>query len=262
MIEKSVIKQLGDELYEALVSRKPLQPLTVRYPEIREVEAYQISLQMLNRRLEAGEKVVGKKIGVTSAAVMKMLNVHQPDYGYLTSGMMHSTGVELAISEEMIAPRAEGEVAFVLKKTLSGPGISNADVISATDFVMPCFEIVDSRIANWEIKIEDTIADNASCGAVVLGNGAVDLRDIDLTTCGIVVSLNGELISTGAGAAAMGSPINCVTWLANTLGSIGIPLEAGEVILSGSLVPLQPVQSGDSIEMRIGGLGSCTARFV
>jgi 2-oxopent-4-enoate/cis-2-oxohex-4-enoate hydratase len=262
MLEKSVIKHLGNELYEALKNQTPVEPLTTRYPQIGEDDAYKISLQMLNRRIESGEKVVGKKIGVTSAAVMEMLNVHQPDYGYLTNVMMHSTGVELDISAGMIAPRAEGEVAFVLKKRLLGPGISNADVISATDFVMPCFEIVDSRIANWEIKIEDTIADNASCGAVILGNGAVDLQDIDLATCGIVVSLNGELISTGAGAAAMGSPINCVTWLANTLGSIGIPLEAGEVILSGSLLPRQPVQSGDSIEMRIGGLGSCTARFL
>ena len=134
-------------------------------------------------------------------------------------------------------------------------------MLAATECVMPCFEIVDSRITDWKIKIQDTIADNASCGVVVMGDRAVSPTAVDLSTCGIMVELNGEIISTGAGAAALGSPLNCVTWLANTLGEIGIGLRAGEVILSGSLVPLQPVQAGDNMSLAIGGIGRCSVRF-
>jgi|TARA_R110000868_G_scaffold143127_1_gene360902 2-oxopent-4-enoate/cis-2-oxohex-4-enoate hydratase len=256
------IKQAGDELYNALVTRTTLRPLTERYPDITIKDAYHISLRMNERRIEAGERIIGKKIGVTSKAVQNMLNVHQPDFGYLTDKMAYSQGQEMPISELMIQPKAEGEIAFVLKKDLLGPGITNADVLAATDFVIPCFEIVDSRIENWQIKIQDTVADNASCGLFVLGDTAVSPLDVDLTTCGMVVEKNGSIISTGAGAAALGSPVNCVTWLANTLGEFGIPLKAGEVILSGSLVPLEPVKAGDFMSVTIGGIGSASVRFV
>jgi 2-oxopent-4-enoate/cis-2-oxohex-4-enoate hydratase len=261
-MDKAQIKTFGDDLYEALVRRETIAPLTEQDPEITIDDAYQISLQMLDRRLATGERVVGKKIGVTSKVVMDMLNVDRPDFGYLTDRMMYATGAEVPLSTTLIHPRAEGEIAFVLKHDLNGPGISNADVLRATDFVLPCFEIVDSRIRDWKIKIHDTIADNASCGVVVMGANAVKPTAVDLSTCGMVVQLNGEIISTGAGAAALGSPVNCVTWLANTLGEIGIPLKAGEVILSGSLVPLQPVQVGDNMQVSVGGLGSCSVRFV
>ena len=176
--------------------------------------------------------------------------------------MVYGHGAEVPASSQLIQPKAEGEIAFVLKNALEGPGITSADVIAATDFVMPCFEIVDSRIRDWQIKIQDTVADNASCGAIVLGDKAVSPLDVDLTTCGIVVELNGEIISTGAGAAAMGSPLNCVAWLANTLGRFDIGLEAGEVILSGSLVPLQNVAAGDAMHLEIGGIGQAAVRFV
>ena len=260
-MDKVQIENLGDALYGALSNRETIEPLTEQFPDIQIPDAYQISLHMLNRRIGAGERVVGKKIGVTSKAVMDMLNVHQPDFGYLTDRMMYSTGAAVPVSTEMIQPRAEGEVAFVLKDDLMGPGITAADVIAATNFVLPCFEIVDSRIKDWKIKIEDTIADNASCGAVVLGDNAIKLTDVDLETCGLVMELNGEIISTGAGAAALGSPINSVIWLANTLGELGVRLEKGEVILSGSLVPLQAVTAGDNMHMRIGGIGECSVRF-
>jgi 2-oxopent-4-enoate/cis-2-oxohex-4-enoate hydratase len=253
--------EFGDALYAAMVARTSIAPLTTQAPDITIDDAYRISLRMLDRRIAAGERVVGKKIGVTSKAVMTMLNVHQPDFGYLTDRMMFATGAEVPASTTLIQPRAEGEIAFMLKRDLCGPGVTNADVIRATEFVMPCFEIVDSRIADWKIKIQDTIADNASCGVVVLGDRAVAPTAVDLSTCGIVVSLNGEIISTGAGAAALGSPLNAVTWLANTLGARGIALKAGEVILSGSLVPLQPVKAGDSMHLALGGIGHCAVKF-
>ena len=255
------ITDYGDALYDAMVTRTTIAPLTTQSPDITIDDAYRISLRMLERRTSAGERLVGKKIGVTSKAVMTMLNVHQPDFGYLTDRMMFATGAEIPASQTLIAPRAEGEIAFILKRDLCGPGVTNADVIRATDFVMPCFEIVDSRITDWKIKIQDTIADNASCGVVVLGDRAVKPTAVDLSTCGIVVTLNGEIISTGAGAAALGSPVNCVTWLANTLGAHGIALKAGEVILSGSLVPLQPVKPGDNMHLALGGIGQCAVRF-
>ena len=261
-MNKKQIESFGDALYAALVNRETIEPLTEQAPGIEIDDAYQISLRMLQRRTDAGERVVGKKIGVTSKAVMDMLNVHQPDFGFLTDRMMYSTGADIPVSTAMIQPRAEGEIAFILKDKLTGPGVNNADVIAATDFVMPCFEIVDSRVRDWKIKIQDTIADNASCGAVVLGDTAIKPTSVDLSTCGLVMELNGEIISTGAGAAALGSPVNSVTWLANTLGPFGIELEAGEVILSGSLVPLQPVKAGDNMNMAIGGIGECSVRFI
>lgn len=261
-MDKQLIQQCGDELYTAMLERTPVRPLTERFSDITIEDAYNISLRMLERRIESGEKIIGKKIGLTSKAVQNMLGVGQPDFGYLTDKMAFSQGEEMPISDRLMQPKAEGEIAFILKKDLMGPGVTAADVLAATDCVLPCFEVVDSRVENWQIKIQDTVADNASCGLFVLGDRAVDPRKVDLATCGMVVEKNGSIISTGAGAAALGSPVNCVTWLANTLGEFGIPLKAGEVILSGSLVPLEPVQAGDFMSVNIGGIGSASVRFV
>ena len=254
------IEQIGDELYAALTERRTIEPLTSTHSDITIEDAYQISLRLLANRTQAGERVIGKKIGVTSKAVMDMLDVRQPDFGFMTDAMRHDG--EMAISRLLIQPRAEGELAFVLKHDLAGPGITNAEVLAATEAVLPCFEVVDSRIADWRIKIQDTVADNASCGLFTVNeDAAIDPRKIDLATCGMVVSKNGKVISTGAGAAAMGSPVNCVAWLANTLGKFGITLNAGDIILSGSLVPLEPVAAGDTMTVRIGGVGDCTVNF-
>lgn len=261
-LESNKITAYGDALYEAMRNRSTIAPLSEQSPEITIEDAYAVSRRMLERRLADGEVMIGKKIGVTSKVVMDMLNVRQPDFGFLTDKMVYGNCAEVPASKTLIQPKAEGEIAFVLKQDLEGPGITNADVIAATDFVMPCFEIVDSRIRDWQIKIEDTVADNASCGAIVLGDKTVSPLDVDLSTCGIVVTLNGEIVSTGAGAAAMGSPVNAVTWLANTLGAFGIALKAGELILSGSLVPLQAVSPGDAMQMEIGGIGQASVRFV
>lgn len=259
-MDKSLIEALGDELYAALRACSVVEPLTNRHADITVDEAYRIQQRMLSRRLESGERVVGKKIGVTSAAVMNMLGVFQPDFGYMLDGMIVAQGESIAMSS-LIQPKAEGEIAFILKRDLMGPGLSNADVLAATECVMPCFEIVDSRIRDWKIKIQDTVADNASCGVFVLGDSAVDPRRVDLSTCGMVLEKNGEIIATGAGAAALGSPVNAVAWLANTLGRLGIPLKAGEVILSGALAAMFPAKAGDNFRVTIGGLGGCSVRF-
>ena len=260
-MDKNQINAIGDELYNALVNKTTVKPLTERFSEITIEDAYNISTRTLENRVAAGERVIGKKIGVTSKPVMNMLGVYQPDFGFLTDKMAYSQGQEMPISSELIQPKAEGEIAFILKRDLIGPGLTVADVISATECVMPCFEVVDSRIEDWKIKIQDTVADNASCGLFVLGDNAVSPRSIDLRTVGMVVEKNGSIISTGAGAAALGSPVNAVAWLANTLGEFGIPLKAGEVILSGSLVPLEPVKAGDFMTASLGGVGSVSVKF-
>ena len=260
-MEQLQIQQLGDELYDALINRKTISPLTSRGFDISIVDAYHIQQRVLATRIAKGEKIIGKKIGVTSKVVQNMLDVHQPDFGYLLDGMVYNEGESISMSS-LIQPKAEGEIAFVLKKDLMGPGITSADVLAATEGVMACFEIVDSRIENWKIKIQNTVADNASCGVFVLGDRLVSVKNLDLALCGMVVEKNGEIIGTGAGAAALGSPVNAVCWLANTLGQLGIPLKAGEVILSGSLAPLFPVVAGDSLRVSIGGIGGCSVRFV
>ena len=252
---------LGQALYEALQSGRPLAPLTDAYPDMTVDDAYAVSLAFLKARQEqGGETVVGKKIGVTSKPVQDMLGVFQPDFGFLTDAMFAADGK--VHMENHIAPRAEAEIAFKLKKGLKGPGITAQDVLDATEYVQPCFEIVDSRIKDWKIKIGDTVADNASCGVFVLGEQKVNPKGLDLSALEAVVTKNGKEISRGFGSAVQGAPENAVAWLANTLGEYGIPFKAGEIILSGSLVPLEPVVAGDKMTMTVAGFGSCDVEFI
>ena len=259
-MNQQTIEQYGDELYQAFVSRRVIAPLLSREPQIRLEDAYRIQERFVAHRLAAGETIVGKKIGATSKPVQDFLGVYQPDFGMLTSGMVFADGDTLDLGQ-MIQPKAEAELAFVLKHDLKGPGITAMDVIRATDYVVPCFEVVDSRIRDWQIKIQDTVADNASCGVFVLGTTQGDPRRLDITLAGMVLEKNGEVFSTGVGAAVQGSPANAVAWLANTLGELGIPFKAGEVILSGSQSALVPVADGDELVCRVGGLGSCRVKF-
>jgi len=256
-----LIEQLGDELHAALAECRMVEPLTNRHADITIEDAYAIQQRLNARRLAAGERIIGKKIGVTSQAVMNMLGVHQPDFGMLTDAMVYNEGQAIA-AKTLIQPKAEGEIAFLLKRDLQGPGVTAADVLAATEGVMACFEIVDSRIRDWKIKIQDTVADNASCGVFVLGDRVVDPRGLDLVTCGMVLEKNGEVVVTGAGAATMASPLNAMAWLANTLGRLGVPLKAGEVVLSGALGAMVPVKAGDNLRVAIGGIGGCSVRFV
>lgn len=257
-----MITKLGNELNESQVTRVPIEPLTARGLDISIEDAYAIQERMIGHRLAAGQKIVGKKVGATSKAVQAILGgVPQPDFGLLLDGMVYNDGDSIEMST-LIQPKAEGEIAFFLRYDLLGPGITAADVLRATEGVMPCMEIVDSRIRDWKIKIQDTVADNASCGALVLGDRMIDPRKIDLGTCGLVVERNGDVAATGAGAAVLGHPANAVAWLANTLGRLGTPLKAGEIILSGALAPLVPVVKGDNFRITIGGMGGCSVRFV
>ena len=224
-------------------------------------DAYHVQQRMIARRLEQGDRVIGKKIGVTSTAVMNMLGVHQPDFGYLLDSMVYNEGESVEMAS-LIQPKAEGEIAFLLKKDLQGPGVTAADVLAATEGVMACFEIVDSRIQDWKIRIQDTVADNASCGVFVLGDQLVDIANLDLALAGMVLEKNGEIVVTGAGAATMAHPVNAMVWLANMLGTLGIALKAGDIVLSGAMGAMVPVVKGDNLRMTIGGIGGCSVRFV
>lgn len=253
-----VAAEWGEALYRALRDRAPIPPLKGRVDGIDIDLAYAISNALLQRRLADGETVIGKKIGVTSPAVQNMLGVHQPDFGWLTSAMFAQG--EIPVSTHLIQPRAEGELAFKLARDLTGPDCTPADVLAATESVHACFEVVDSRIENWKIGIEDTVADNASSGMFVVGAG-VSPDGVDFRGCEMVVQKNGRFLSRGKGSAALGSPLNAVCWLANTLGRFGVPLKAGEWILSGSLVPLEPVVAGDHMSLTLQGVGSVEVTF-
>lgn len=256
----AVLDGLAEELYRAWRARSAIAPLRDR-GELTLADAYQIQRGFIRRRVDAGERIIGKKIGVTSKAVQDMLSVDQPDFGQLLSGMVRADGGTIDISE-MIAPRAEAELAFKLSRDLSGPGVTAADVIAATEWVAPCIEVVDSRIRDWDIGIVDTVADNASCGVFVIGEATAHPLDVDLNLAGMVVRIDGEVVTTGAGAAVQHGPANAVAWLANTLGALGLPFRAGEVILSGSQSVLLPAKAGMTFSCTVGGLGSCSVRFV
>ena len=253
-------EQVGLQLWNAMQNRQPIEPLVATFPKITVDQAYEISKSLLKIRENNGEKVIGKKIGVTSRVVQDMLGVHQPDFGFLTD-RMHVRSREVNVSQ-MISARAEAEIAFRLKSDLTGPNVTGGDVLAATESVIACFEIVDSRIKDWNIAIQDTIADNASCGVFVLSENEFKPEGIDLGNIKVVVTKNGRKLSEGLGSNVQGSPENAVAWLANTLGSYGIPLKKGEIILSGSLVPLEPVVSGDSMTVEFDELGSWEVDFV
>lgn len=261
--QQQLHEQLAQRLYEALRDGATIEPLTAHHPSLTIEDAYHISLRALNLRQEKGERIIGKKIGVTSKAVQDMLNVHQPDFGFLTDKMQVEDGSDVSMrAHKLIQPRAEGEIAFILAEDLTGPGITADDVLAATEFVVPCFEIVDSRIHNWQIKIQDTVADNASCGVFALGKQRISPSDLDLAKVELNMLKNGQPAGHGFGSAVQGHPCAAVAWLANTLGEFGIPFRKGEIILSGALAPLVPVGPGDEISLSLSGLGTSTLRFV
>ncbi len=258
---EEIAAKYGAQLYDCLRERRTIPPLSTRNPSLTVTDAYAISLDFLGRRRKDGERVIGKKIGVTSKAVQDMLGVHQPDFGFLTDWMQVTGDIDID-AKALIAPRAEAEIAFILKDCLNGPGVTVADVIVATESIAPCFEIVDSRIDDWKIGIIDTVSDNASCGVFLIGDARADPRDHDLPGLHVTVTKNGAPLSEGYGSAVQGNPAQAVAWLANTLGAFGVTLDAGDIILSGSLVPLAPAVRGDTFEMTLHGIGGCTARFV
>jgi 2-keto-4-pentenoate hydratase len=247
-------------LLEAYETKKPIPPLTTKNPQITVDEAYRIQLAQIDKRLEQGDVIVGKKIGLTSKVMQNMFNVTEPDYGHILASMVLADGDEVPLST-MIQPKIEFEIAFVLKEDVKGPGVTEQQIIEATDYVVPAFEIIDSRIADWKIKFEDTVADNGSSAYAILGGKPTRLDAIDLMTVGMNIIKNGQYVDHAAGAAVMGNPVRAVVWLANALGKYDIALKKGEFILSGALTAALPVEAGDTFTADFAHLGSIQVTF-
>jgi len=252
--------EAAEQLLTAYATRQPIEPLVDKYADLTLDDSYEIQVLQISRMLASGRRVLGHKVGLTSAAMQRQMGVDQPDYGVLLDDMFHLEHRPIP-AETYLQPRVEPEVAFVLSKGLRGPGVTVAEAIAAVDFVLPSLEIIDSRIRDWKIGILDTIADNASSGGVVLGSTPARLGDVDLRLSGCVLHRNGEIVGTGAGGAVLGSPVSSLVWLANTLGARGVALEAGHVILPGSITASVPVAPGDTFTATFAGVGSVTARF-
>ncbi len=261
MVTAEELDAAATALWDADESKVAITPLTEQYPVIDVVDAYRIQLQNIGRRVSAGAQVRGHKVGLSAKAMQQMLGVHEPDYGHLLDDMFVDEGSSIPMSR-FCQPRAEIEVAFVLGAPLQGPGVTVADVIRATDHVLPSIEIVDSRVAGWKIKIQDTIADNASSAAVVLGARPTKLTDVDPALIGAVLRKNGEIVETGCSGAVLGNPVIAVAWLANKVAQFGVRLEAGNVIMPGSCTRMIPVAAGDHVRADFDGLGHVAVRFV
>ena len=255
-----VIDTFAGELYEAAVGRVPVAPLTERADGLTIEDAYAIQTRVIERRIAGGARPVGRKIGLTSAPMQRMLGVDEPDFGVLLDDMVVEDGDEIPLGS-LLQPRVEAELAFVMETDLAGPGVTTAKALTAVAGVLPAIEVVDSRVADWRIKLVDTVADNASSGLIVVGGRMRKVTDLDLRLIGVVVSRNGELLDTGAGAAALGNPARCVAWLANKLGGLGAGLKAGDVVLPGAVHRMVPVRPGDVFRAEFSRLGAVTARF-
>lgn len=250
-----------ERLQGARLRREPCAPVRDLIGETDQASAYRVQQALIAERLATGRRVVGHKIGLTTRVVQTQLGVGSPDFGVLLDDMMLSDREPMGL-DRFLEPRVEAEIAFVLGSDLDSPTANVADVIRATDFVLPSIEVVDSRVADWDIRITDTVADNASSGAVVLGTTPQSLMGLDLPTLGMTLEHAGQLISSGAGAACLGSPVIAVAWLARALARLGTPLVAGEVILSGALGPVVAVNSPGTYRAEIEGLGAVSAVFI
>lgn len=253
-------QQFADMLYEAEATGVTVPPLTEQDGSLTIDDAYAIQLANVRRVCAEGHRITGKKIGITSFAMQEQLGVNEPDYGHLFASMECPDGV--IKTDRLLQPRIEAEVAFILKDDLTGGAVRAEDVRAATDYVVAAFEICDSRVADWHIKLIDTVADNASSGRYVLGTPRRALADIDLPAAHMVLRKNGVKVAEGEGSAVIGDPANAVAWLANRLWGYGVTLNAGEVVLSGSFAAMVDAARGDEFEADFGSLGAVSARFV
>ncbi|MDQ1005205.1 2-keto-4-pentenoate hydratase [Neobacillus niacini] len=247
-------------LLQAEVEKETVLPLTDLYPDMTVDESYQVQMRAINQKVRDGQRIVGKKIGLTSLAMQKLLGVDQPDYGHLLNSMEVSNKDVISM-DRLFQPKVEAEIAFVLHKDLKGPSITIDDVLDATEYIVPALEIVDSRIVDWRIKLQDTIADNASSGLFVIGDKRISTADMDLTKIEMNLFRNGELVNVGYGLDVLGNPATCVAWLANKLYEYNVTLKAGEVILSGALSAAVNVQKGDRITAGFTHLGIVEVTF-
>ncbi|MEX0996897.1 MAG: fumarylacetoacetate hydrolase family protein [Flavobacteriaceae bacterium] len=261
MSQDTEILTAASQLEVAAASKVPCDPVRVLIGETSQEKAYKVQNLITQSRILQGANVIGKKIGLTSVKVQQQLGVDQPDFGMLFDDMEIKNGGKLSISETM-QPKAEAEIAFVLKKDLLSKNPSLTEIEEAIDYAVAAIEIVGSRIANWDIKITDTIADNASASHFVLGDVKSKLSEIDVIDCEMQLFQNNQLVSQGSGAACLGSPLIAVQWLAKKMAEMNSPLKAGDIILSGALGPMVNVVAGDTLFATVEGLGRVGIEFV
>lgn len=261
---------IAERLRIAETSRQTIAPLRAGvtvpavHPEIAlddMATAYAVQQINVEARVASGERIVGRKIGLTSLAVQKQLGVDQPDFGALFASMAYGDSQPISLSK-LIQPKVEAEIALALNRDLTHERHTYADLIGATDYAVAAIEVVDSRIRNWDIKFVDTVADNASSAAFVLGSRPVPLSLLDLAECAMRLESEGQVLSKGGGAACLGNPLNAAVWLADRMAALGTPLRAGDVVLTGALGPMVAVTAPGTCTAVIEGLGSVRATFI
>jgi len=260
MQTSDLIQELALSLRTAEARRAPMQPLRSRLPNDGGASAYAIQRRNVEHAIRAGRRVVGRKIGLTSPAVQRQFGVEQPDFGTLFSDMVFGDGESVPFAR-LIQPKVEAEVALVLGRDIPMLDATLVDVIGATEYVLPAIEIVDSRIAGWDIGFTDTVADNASSGAIVLGAVPTALAGLDLKLVEMNLLQGGQPVSSGNGAACLGHPLNAAVWLARKLAAMGEPLRAGDLVLTGALGPMVEAHRGDEFVAHVTGIGSVRTRF-
>ena len=260
-LDQATIARLAEHLENAELQAHDVVKITDEHPDMDWDDAYAIQAEILRRKLARGNRVVGLKAGLTSHAKMKQMGVETPCFGFLVDYFSVPDGGEIKIGE-LIHPKVEPEIAFVLKRALKGPGCHIGAVRAATDFVMPGIEIIDSRYRDFKFDLKSVIADNCSSSRFVLGGQAVPVDELDLRTLGVVMEKNGEIVGIGAGAAVLGHPAAAIAMLANHLGARGEEIPAGTMILSGGVTEAVAVKAGDNVNLRIQSLGSTSVRFI
>jgi 2-keto-4-pentenoate hydratase len=247
-------------LYEARRTRRPIEPFTDADPDLGLADGYAVQQELTSLLLADGDRVTGYKVGLTSKPMQQLVGVDSPDHGPVLASTLYANGDAVPLSR-FIQPKIEAEIAFVLGARLVGPGVSVLDARQAIAGMVAAVEIVDSRFAGWRIKLADTVADLASNGAVATSSRLVSLDGLDPRLIGMVMTRRGELVDTGAGAAALGDPVGVVAWLANTLGEVGVALEPGHLIMTGALHAAVPMQAGDVFRAEFDRLGPVTVRI-
>ena len=260
LVEETQLSELAAQLRTAELECSPIAPLIEQVPGLTVDDAYRIQEINVRARQDEGELVRGRKIGLTSVAMQQQLGVTEPDFGALFASMIVEEG-DAVPTAELIHPRAEAEIAFVMAEDLKGPGVTALDALRAVAGALPAIEVIDSRVVDWRIKLPDTIADNASSARVVCGGRITPVAELDLRLIGMVLSQNGVVVATGAGAAVSGNPIRAVAWLANKLGEFDVGLQAGDLVLAGALTAAVSVAPGDSLRADFAALGSVTTKF-
>lgn len=259
-MSEQLAQSLARRLRTAESTRLPVAPVREEIALDDMALAYAIQQANVDARRAQGERIVGRKIGLTSLAVQQQLGVDQPDFGALFATMAYGDGEPMSLSR-LIQPKVEAEIALVLERDLTHERHTFADIVSATAYALAAIEVVDSRIRNWDIRFVDTVADNASSALFVLGSRPVRLADLDLVAATMTLSRDGDVLSRGSGAACLGNPLNAAVWLADMMVKMGTPLRAGDVVLTGALGPMVAVTQRGTFTAQIDGLGSVCAVF-